>query len=296
MVVEVAGRESVALPSIEVVGDGDSAASALALADREVLAESAGALDGRLVDLGVLADLVGRAVAGDATDGLGAADRARVVAVVLHDVVLCIKISSRGYDGHKTPGKLTRQRTVQPAVYSKVRALVGGVAATVIDDSANIRQSMIDPLSRTQAMVIPVGRSSAPTKSDYEVAGVVPAGSERSCAFLVLEVGKVAIVVLDIANGLTALKLVVELLLCRLGQSNRRGSGRAKKSEKSGRELHVVVMMIEEGREIMMFVIDSKGLGALNLLLPYTRQPGMTSMAQLGAIQPERGIESKLKH
>ena len=93
LVVEVAGGESVVLPGSEVVGDSDSAAGALALADREVLAESAGALDGRLVDLRVLADLVGRAVAGDAADGLGAADRARVVAVVLHDVVLCNKVS-----------------------------------------------------------------------------------------------------------------------------------------------------------------------------------------------------------
>jgi hypothetical protein len=76
-----------------VVGDRDSSASTLVLADREVLAESAGALDGRLVDLGVLADLVGRAVAGDAADGLGATDRARVVAVVLNDIVLCIEVS-----------------------------------------------------------------------------------------------------------------------------------------------------------------------------------------------------------
>jgi len=79
-----------------VVGDSDSAAGALALADREVLAESAGALDGRLVDLGVLADLVGRAVAGDAADGLGAADRARVVRVVLDDVVLFTEVSLLG--------------------------------------------------------------------------------------------------------------------------------------------------------------------------------------------------------
>ena len=93
LVVEVAGGESVVLPGIEVVGNGNSAAGALVLANREVLAESAGALDGRLVDLGVLADLVGRAIAGDAADGLGAADRARVVAVVLNDVVLYIEIS-----------------------------------------------------------------------------------------------------------------------------------------------------------------------------------------------------------
>lgn len=76
-----------------MVGDGDSSASALVLADREVLAEGAGALDGRLVDLGVLADLVGRAVAGDAANGLGTTDRARVVAVVLDNVVLCVEVS-----------------------------------------------------------------------------------------------------------------------------------------------------------------------------------------------------------
>lgn len=96
LVIEVASGESVVLPSIEVVGNGDSAAGALVLADREVLAESAGALDRRLVDLGVLADLVGRAVAGDAADGLGAADRARVVRVVLDDVVLFTEVSLLG--------------------------------------------------------------------------------------------------------------------------------------------------------------------------------------------------------
>jgi hypothetical protein len=74
LVVEVASREAIVLPSSEVVSNSNSPAVALVLADREVLAESAGALDGRLVDLSVLADLVGRAVAGDAADGLGAAD------------------------------------------------------------------------------------------------------------------------------------------------------------------------------------------------------------------------------
>jgi hypothetical protein len=87
-------------------------------------------------------------------------------------------------------------------------------------------------------IIVPVGSSSVPAKSDHEVARVVPVGSESSCALVVLEVGKVAVVVLNIANGLTALKLVVELLLCR--SSNRRSHGRAEKSEKSGSELHVV--------------------------------------------------------
>ena len=101
-------------------------------------------------------------------------------------------------------------------------------------------------------MIIPVGSSSVPTKTDYEVARVVPVSSESSCALVVLEVGKVAVVVLDVANGLAALQLVVELL--RLRQGNRRSGGRAEKSEKSGCELHVVMMkMIEEGLDGMMF-------------------------------------------
>jgi hypothetical protein len=114
-------------------------------------------------------------------------------------------------------------------------------------------------------IIVPVSSSSVPTKSDYEVARVVPVGSESSCALVVLEVCKIAIVVLNIANGLTALKLVVELLLCR--SSNRRSHNRAEKSEKSGSELHVVkMMMIEEERDGMMFVMDSRDLGALALL------------------------------
>lgn len=111
-------------------------------------------------------------------------------------------------------------------------------------------------LSPTHGTVIPVGSSSVPTKSDYEVARVVPVGSESSSALVVLEVGEVAIVVLDIANGLTALQLVVELLLHRLRQSNRRSSGRAEESEKGGSELHVVMMMIGPGQEGMVFVVD----------------------------------------
>ena len=81
-------------PSVEVALGGNSAAAGpLVNTVADVLGEGGSSLDGRLVDLGVLADLVGRAIAGDAADGLGAADRARVVAVVLNDVVLYIEIS-----------------------------------------------------------------------------------------------------------------------------------------------------------------------------------------------------------
>ena len=120
-------------------------------------------------------------------------------------------------------------------------------------------------------MTVPVGSSSVPTKTNYEVARVVPIGSESTGTLVVLEVGKVAVVVLDVANGLTALKLGVELLLCRLRHSNRRCCGRAEKSEKGGSELHVVMlMMIGEGREGAMFVMDSRVLGTLDLLPSYT--------------------------
>lgn len=86
---------------------------------------------------------------------------------------------------------------------------------------------------------IPVGSSGVPAKSDDEVTRVVPVGSESSRALVVLEVGQVAIVVLDIANGLTLIQLV---LLYRF-RRNRRGHGGAQEGEESGRQLHVVVMI-----------------------------------------------------
>lgn len=86
LVVVVAGLEAVLGPSVEVIGHVDSTRGALALTDREELTKGLCSSDGGLVDLGVGADLVGRAVAGQGTD-LGASG-ARVVAVVLNDVVL----------------------------------------------------------------------------------------------------------------------------------------------------------------------------------------------------------------
>lgn len=128
-------------------------------------------------------------------------------------------------------------------------------------------------MSTTQERIVPVGSSGVPTKSNHEVARVVPVGSEGSCALVVLEVGEVAVVVLDIANGLTALQLVVELLLSRLRHSNRRSRSRAEKSKESGSELHVVVMMmmmIGKGQDGVVFVMDSRDIGALDLLHSYT--------------------------
>lgn len=86
LVVVVTSLEAVLGPGVEVVGHVDATRGALVLADGEELAEGLGAGDGGLVDLGVGADLVGRAVAGQGAD-LGAGG-AGVVAVVLNDVVL----------------------------------------------------------------------------------------------------------------------------------------------------------------------------------------------------------------
>ena len=58
----VAGLEAVLAPVIEMVARRHGAGGALALTDGEELRESAGARDGRLVDAGAGADVVGAAV------------------------------------------------------------------------------------------------------------------------------------------------------------------------------------------------------------------------------------------
>jgi hypothetical protein len=79
--VEVLVGEAVLGPSVEVSTSVDSARSALALPDRPVLGESAGAGDGGLVGAGVGALHVGRAVDGDGAE-LGHAGGAGVEAAV----------------------------------------------------------------------------------------------------------------------------------------------------------------------------------------------------------------------
>lgn len=103
-------------------------------------------------------------------------------------------------------------------------------------------------------MAVPVGSSSAPAESDYEVTRIVPVGSVSSCALVVLEVGQVAIVVLDIVDGLTLFKLV-KLLLRFSG--NRRGRGQAEKAEESGRDLHVMSRIDECDCMLCVVVIAS---------------------------------------
>ena len=62
-----------AVPGVEVVGDGDRAAGALALPDAPVLVERRGADDGGLVDPLGAVDVVGAAVGGHRAEPGGAA-------------------------------------------------------------------------------------------------------------------------------------------------------------------------------------------------------------------------------
>lgn len=111
-------------------------------------------------------------------------------------------------------------------------------------------------------MIVPVGSSGAPAKSDYEVTRVVPVGSVGSCALVVLEVGQVAVVVLNVVDGLTLLEL--DDVVLRFGR-NRRGRGQAEKAEESWRELHVMRML--GGCDGLLCVVDSGSSMASDLLL-----------------------------
>jgi len=67
LVVVCAEVQSCGLPCIGVVGECDSAARALALADAPELLERLGAIDRRLIDTGARVEVVGTAIAGEAT-------------------------------------------------------------------------------------------------------------------------------------------------------------------------------------------------------------------------------------
>jgi hypothetical protein len=88
------------LPGVEVALSGDgTAAGPLALPVADVLGEGGLAHNGRLVDLGVLPDVVDGAVAGNSTHLL-ALSRARSVAGVLLDIVLHQGALSPAVDRH----------------------------------------------------------------------------------------------------------------------------------------------------------------------------------------------------
>ena len=88
-------------PSVEVALRGhSSAAGSLVDSVADVLREGGGADNGRLVDLGVLPDVVAGAIASHRAD-LSALSGAGAVAGVLLDVVLNERILSPAIDGDK---------------------------------------------------------------------------------------------------------------------------------------------------------------------------------------------------
>lgn len=105
-------------PGIKVGRNGDGAADTLVPADRPVLLEGAGALDGWLVGSGADEDVVGAAVDSHLTLLLGTA-RGVVGAEVLNDVVL-------------------DERAASPTVNSQVAVTVGVVATRVRDGTRDM--------------------------------------------------------------------------------------------------------------------------------------------------------------
>lgn len=188
-----------------MVGEGDATRAALARPNGEVLAEGLGTLNRGLVVLGVLADLVVGTVRVNATDDLRAADGARVVRVVLNDVVL-------------------GEGVVEPSVNGVVRTLVGAVATAEVDHT--------------------VASTSGPAETDNEVLGVVPGAGVGAIVLVVLEVGVLAVVVLDVVDGLALNKGSSSLFAGGLGSGRGRGgngsAGGGNEGEDSG-ELHLVL-------------------------------------------------------
>lgn len=119
-------------PRIEVVAHSDGTTGALLLADRPVLVEGLGAVDGRLVVAGSLVDVVGGAVGGDGAETLGA--RRRVVgAKVLDDVVLDKRVAGPAVDGQvAVAGGVELTRVGDGASRTGVPALAGDEVADVL--------------------------------------------------------------------------------------------------------------------------------------------------------------------
>lgn len=161
------------------------------------LSKSRSAHDRRLINLRMLANLVAGPIARHTAHSLGIANRARVIAVVLNNIVL-------------------RKRRVDPAIDRQVRGRSARVRAAEVDHA--------------------VGGSGRPAEADDEVAGVVPVGVDVAAALVVAEVGEVAVVVLDVVDGL-AFDEGVGLL--GLGCWDWRGEGGAGQGGENGGEFHV---------------------------------------------------------
>lgn len=84
-------------------------------------------------------------------------------------------------------------------------------------------------------MFSPVASALVPAQSNDEIAWVVPAGIDTSGTLIVLEVGEVAVVVLDVIDGLT---LCQRLALRLFNLGDRTGNGAAKQAAENGGKLH----------------------------------------------------------
>lgn len=96
--VQLAEVQADVRPGGEVVLDGDGAAGATATADRDVLVESGGALDGRLVDALILPDFVRAAVA---SERALLRARLREAGRVLNHVILHQRIGRPAVNGQR---------------------------------------------------------------------------------------------------------------------------------------------------------------------------------------------------
>lgn len=107
-------------PRVEVVlGSNSSTAGSGSPAVRDVLGESGGADNGRLVDLRVLPDVVRRPVALDRAH-LGSLGRALAVGSVLLDVVLDQRVLGPAVHGHENSTSRVRGVSVKGNV-SRIR-------------------------------------------------------------------------------------------------------------------------------------------------------------------------------
>jgi hypothetical protein len=210
LVVVLTKLHAVRGPRVEVAAGGNGAApGALVHTVGDVLVEGRGTLDGGLVDLGVLPDVVDRAVAGDLAH-LGALSRASAVAGVLLDVVLNKRVGGPSVDGNEDCSGS------------------GGGRAREVDLSVRVSAA---ELRRMMTVVVLPGGSGLPSLTDNKVASVG-------------EVDRVAVVrgaELDVAGSLVVLVVVlttgkavgVELEVRKVGLGS---SGRSSEGASNGGE------------------------------------------------------------
>ena len=162
--------EAVASPGVEVGLHVDGATDALVLADRPVLTEGPGAIDGRLVGPGGDVDVVVAAVGGDAAKVLSA--RAGVVGSEVLDLRF---VSSRIF-GHGMPNThnvVLDERVSCPAVDCEVGVALWRVRSTVVNGAVT---GSVFPSKIECAPILPAS-AGVPALATDEVASVAPVDS-----------------------------------------------------------------------------------------------------------------------